>query len=259
MNDFNKYNKNSRSLINDTHDVYKKERKKKKSEIPKNPMMLLNQHFEENQKNENQIDLDKKSLNKFYSNLLKDRFQFLREKFNKIPILFYHNRNKTDIKSLLKEIDNSVDSVEDVFEDIYKSFLSDSLDELDCSQNNSQNIYLRLNSNGENVSCITYNFEQLFKEDSEFKSEFLSFFYQHFIKTSENLSENIYTLAKTFNLKLPLIKSKIAVQGIANSFSIFEAYLDEDEFHHDLLKRNNMLHLSILNSMISFLLSYNYS
>ena len=58
-----------------------------------------------------------------------DRFQFLREKFNIVPIYFYIYENKHDIEEILrrKKITHSCDSY---FMEMYKDFLTDSLEDV---------------------------------------------------------------------------------------------------------------------------------
>lgn len=156
------------------------------------------------------FSLNLKNFHLFLSNLNIDRFQFLRQKFSAIPIYYLISKEKSVIENQLKK-KNVYDSCENYFGEIYKEFLKDSLEDIILDTDESEVLFLNLNLLGTKVSAVHYNPQQFFLNDSDWKSEFLSLFFEYLIQSNAIDLKSILLFAKTFRIKMPLVKTRICL------------------------------------------------
>jgi len=204
----------------------------------------------------NIFNLDIRNFHGFLSNLNLDRFQFLREKFNKIPIYLFYLRNKVELSQVLREkLKRDIDP-DILFNELFNEFLRDSLEKVIIDHRSNQVLYMKLSQLDNSVSAVNYNTLSIFKSESNWKVEYLSFFFQHFLYENQEPAQPLYRMARTFHLKIPFFENQIAIQGFGNTITYFLPSLDTPEFYNGLLNENDLLHMVLMSSMTSFLLSY---
>ena len=263
-NDIQKYAHNSTSIAKNMHEVFRKS-KPAAGEVRHNAedeifKMLGGTYLDEvsakDFSKKNIFNLDLKNFHYFLTNLNADRFQFLRERFNVLPIFFLYLSNKSELTQVIREKVKQEVEPDKLFSDLFREFLRDSLENVVTEHRGSQVLYMNLLQLDNNISGVNYNTFAIFKSDSNWKVEFLSYFFQHFLYENPEPALPLYNMARAFDLKIPFFENQMAIQGLGNSISYFLPALDSTEFYVDLLNNNDLLHTVLLTSITSFLLSY---
>lgn len=263
-NDVQKYVQNTTSLVKNMDEVFKQTKpvnNEEKKNAPDDMFKMLGGTYPDELSvadfsKRNIFNLDLRNFHHFLTNLNSDRFQFLREKFNVLPIFFLYLNNKTELGHVIKEKTKQEIDPDKLFSNMFREFLKDSLENVVIEQRGNQVLYMKLQQLENDISGINYNTFSIFKNDSHWKVEFLSYFFQHFLYENPEPTLPLYNLARTFHLKIPFFENQLAIQGLGNSMSFFLPSLDSPEFYVDLLNTNDLLHTVVLTSITSFLLSY---
>ena len=265
FNDFHKYYENSDNFVQPVKKVFgDKEDQKKVESISNDPFKRMQEAMEQESKNqkffskENLFGLNLKNFHHFLNNLSLDRFQFLREKFGLIPIYFLFLKSKEEIREKLKSRNFRETDPEVIFQQIFNAFVKDSFSDNLIESIKNEVLYIKMKVLNREISSINYNPQLIFKIDSPWKVEYLSYFFQQFLFENPSPSVHLLSFAKTFNLKIPFIKINLAVQGVSNTITHFLPELDSKVFYLNLMRRNDLLHTTILTTLTSFLLSYPY-
>lgn len=203
------------------------------------------------------FSVDMKHLHLFLNNLNKDRFAFAREKFSILPILYLIQRNKDSFAKVLNHKYKFKETADDFFYEMYRSFFSDPLKNILLTHRDSENIYMNFTMSGRLISGVSYNTGRMVKSTVDWKYEYLSYFFHFILQYMDSGAVSVLSFANSFGLKVPLVKFRVAYQGLSNTLTFQRTSLDSIKFLDIALEQNSHLHLNILTNLTAFLISNN--
>ncbi len=202
--------------------------------------------------------VDTKHLHLFLNNLNKDRFAFVREKLSILPIIYsLRKKNRESFFRILKQKYKFAYSNEEFFSEMYRSFFADPLQNVLLSHRDSENTYMSLQLSNRKISGVSYNTNRIVKANVDWKYEYLSYFFPFVLQYMDSGALSVLNFANSFGLKVPLVKVRIAYQGLGNTMTFHRVSLDSTKFLDVALEKNSYLHLNVLTNLTAFLISNN--